>query len=216
MASFHVKVAQLVPSWISSATCSGWLAGWSLTSLVSTNMAISQTNLFWNRTKEDKYNTFYGPDVLPVTQPTVSKHWRKHKSLTSANGLASLFTLIEGALLPLCSHRRQYQLCFQTCSKKSTTNFQSNSANVQTNKHADKHDLSANVWIIITVTTKQHVSQAARCIHSNTKDIKQVGCKHSSVKPLNAQQKAFLVTRTSDEQENVWLQWSSQYWPSWQ
>jgi len=24
---------------------------------------------------------FYGPDVLPVTQPTMSKHWRKHKTV---------------------------------------------------------------------------------------------------------------------------------------
>jgi len=26
---------------------------------------------------------FYGPDVLPVTQPIVSKHLRKYKALTS-------------------------------------------------------------------------------------------------------------------------------------
>jgi len=126
----HVKVAQRVPAWISSATCSGWLVGWSLTSLVSTNMAISETNLFWNRTKEDKYNTFYGPDVLPVTQPTVSKHWRKHKS---TNGLTSFFTLIEGPLLPLRSHRRQYE---KNVAKNRPTNFRSNSANMQNNKHA--------------------------------------------------------------------------------
>jgi len=34
---------------------------------------------------------FNRSDVLPVTQPTVSKHWKKHKSLTSTSGLNSFF-----------------------------------------------------------------------------------------------------------------------------
>ena len=34
---------------------------------------------------------YYGPDVLPVTQPTVSKHRGKHKSLTPTSGLTSSF-----------------------------------------------------------------------------------------------------------------------------
>ena len=50
---------------------------------------------------------FYLPDVLPVTQPTVSEHWRKHKPLTLTSGLASsvlrppLGSWREGVLLPL-------------------------------------------------------------------------------------------------------------------
>ena len=32
---------------------------------------------------------FYRPDVLPVTQPSVSKHWREHKAITLTSGLAS-------------------------------------------------------------------------------------------------------------------------------
>jgi len=34
---------------------------------------------------------FYGPDVLPVTQRTVSKHWMEHKHWPSTSGLASSF-----------------------------------------------------------------------------------------------------------------------------
>jgi len=32
---------------------------------------------------------FSGPHVLPVIQPTVSKHWRKHNALIQTTGLAS-------------------------------------------------------------------------------------------------------------------------------
>jgi len=41
-------------------------------------------HLFQKRTFEDKRHRvyFYGPDVLPVIQPSVSKHWRKHKAQT--------------------------------------------------------------------------------------------------------------------------------------
>jgi len=34
---------------------------------------------------------FYRPDVLPVTQLSVSKHWREHKALTLTSGLSSSF-----------------------------------------------------------------------------------------------------------------------------
>jgi len=30
----------------------------------------------------NQYLAFYRPDVLPVTQPTVSKHWRKNRTMT--------------------------------------------------------------------------------------------------------------------------------------
>jgi len=52
----------------------------------------------------------YGSDVLPVTQPTASKHWRKHKAITSTSGLTTFFLHP-----PLCVARfklpfwRQYQ-----------------------------------------------------------------------------------------------------------
>jgi len=49
---------------------------------------------------------FYGSDVLPVSQPSVSKHWGKHKALTLTSDLALSFLhpfstrlLTEGALL---------------------------------------------------------------------------------------------------------------------
>jgi len=38
----------------------------------------------------DKWHRLF-MDVLPVTQPTVSKHWRKPKALTPASGPASSF-----------------------------------------------------------------------------------------------------------------------------
>jgi len=31
---------------------------------------------------------FFRQDVLPVTQPSVSKHWREHKELTPTSGLS--------------------------------------------------------------------------------------------------------------------------------
>ena len=34
---------------------------------------------------------FYGPDVLPASQPSASKHWREHKALIPTSGLASYF-----------------------------------------------------------------------------------------------------------------------------
>jgi len=34
---------------------------------------------------------FYGMDAVPVTQPIVLKHWKKHKALTPTSGLASTF-----------------------------------------------------------------------------------------------------------------------------
>jgi len=34
---------------------------------------------------------FYESDVLPATQPSVSKHWREHKALTLTSSLASSF-----------------------------------------------------------------------------------------------------------------------------
>jgi len=34
---------------------------------------------------------FYAPAALPVTRPTVSKHWWKHEALTPASDLASSF-----------------------------------------------------------------------------------------------------------------------------
>jgi len=47
---------------------------------------------FWNKTSRDYWNRFsYGPDVLLVTQPSVSKHWTVHKALTLTSGLASSF-----------------------------------------------------------------------------------------------------------------------------
>ena len=38
----------------------------------------------WRTSEDNLHRFFYHPDVLPVTQPTVSKHWRKLKTLTSA------------------------------------------------------------------------------------------------------------------------------------
>jgi len=34
---------------------------------------------------------FYGPDVLPAMQPSVSKHWKEHKALTLTSGIVSSF-----------------------------------------------------------------------------------------------------------------------------
>ena len=39
----------------------------------------------------DRLLLLYGPDVLPVTQTTVSKHRRKHKALTTTSGLVLSF-----------------------------------------------------------------------------------------------------------------------------
>ena len=39
---------------------------------------------------------FYLPDVLPVTQPTVSRKWRKHKALTQTGRPASYFLYPHG------------------------------------------------------------------------------------------------------------------------
>jgi len=41
----------------------------------------------------------YGPDVLPATQPSVSKHWREHKVLTPISGLASSFFIYSRLLV---------------------------------------------------------------------------------------------------------------------
>jgi len=41
----------------------------------------------------DKWHKFYKLHFLPVTQPTVAKDWRKHKTLTTTSGLASFFII---------------------------------------------------------------------------------------------------------------------------
>jgi len=40
---------------------------------------------------------FYGADVLPATQPSVSKQPREHKALTISSGLASLLAAFRAA-----------------------------------------------------------------------------------------------------------------------
>jgi len=49
---------------------------------------VSEENLFWG---ELMAHVFFGLDVLPVTQPKVSEHWRKHKALTPTSGQVSSF-----------------------------------------------------------------------------------------------------------------------------
>jgi len=48
----------------------------------------------------------YGPDALPFTQPTVSKHWRKHKALNPARHRASTSTRWHFAF-GLCCHSNE-------------------------------------------------------------------------------------------------------------
>ena len=48
---------------------------------------------FLKKSYGNKCHPFYWPDVLPVTQPTMSKYWREHKELTPASGLASSFLI---------------------------------------------------------------------------------------------------------------------------
>jgi len=70
----------------------------------------SNSTIFQRETFENKCRRFFGPDVLPVTQPTVSKHCRKHGVLTLTSGLwpgLILFSsitgfLTEGGVLALC------------------------------------------------------------------------------------------------------------------
>ena len=56
-------------------------------------------------------NCFYGPDIFALTQPTVSKHWRKHRTLTQPSGLAlSLLHLPPDSLRILWASLRLCQL----------------------------------------------------------------------------------------------------------
>ena len=60
---------------------------------IEPELAGSSSVFFFHLFHERTFGTgcFYRPDVLPVTQPTVSNHWRKHKELTPISGLASSF-----------------------------------------------------------------------------------------------------------------------------
>lgn len=52
----------------------------------------SSLHLFWKRIFEDKWQGyFYGPDVLHVRRPAVSKHWRILEAWTPVSGLALSF-----------------------------------------------------------------------------------------------------------------------------
>ena len=75
--------------WENSVISDGRISRWTCVSQF--HLGSSCFTCFGREHLEINGTVFYRPDILPVTQPSVSKHWRKHKAITLTSGLASSF-----------------------------------------------------------------------------------------------------------------------------